>query len=74
MNENLTQGLPGDLAAILRDQSVVVPQDAVVFEAMVNWPSAPSSTASADLLVERETAERPEIYANPSPATTCGVG
>jgi hypothetical protein len=41
-------GLPPDLAAILRDQSVVVPQDARVWELIAKWARAPSNTASAD--------------------------
>lgn len=47
MREDVTRGLPGDLAAVLRDQSVIVPQDAGVFELIANWASAPASTASA---------------------------
>jgi hypothetical protein len=42
-----TMGLPVDLASVLRDQSVVVPQDAAVFELIAAWAKAPTPTASA---------------------------
>lgn len=44
-----TEGLPPDLARVLRDQSVIVPQDAAVFEQIAKWANAPSNTASASL-------------------------
>lgn len=40
-------GLPPDLAAVLRDQSVVVPQDGAVFALIAEWANAKSDTASA---------------------------
>jgi len=43
-----TCGLPKDLLAVLRDQSIIVPQDAAVFELIARWANAPSNTASAD--------------------------
>ncbi len=43
-----TVGLPDELAAILRDQSSVVPQDAGVFALIAKWANAPANTASAD--------------------------
>jgi hypothetical protein len=49
MSEDITRGLPADLASVLRDQSVVVPQDAAVFELIAAWTKAPSMTASADI-------------------------
>lgn len=49
MNEDITHGLPADLASVLRDQSVVVSQDAAVFELIAAWNKAPSITASADI-------------------------
>lgn len=39
--------LPPDLQAVLRDQSVVVPQDHAVWELIAKWRDAPSNTASA---------------------------
>lgn len=42
-------GLPADLAAVLRDQSVVVSQDGAVFALIAAWQNAPSNTASAAL-------------------------
>jgi hypothetical protein len=50
-------GLPPDLARVLRDPNIIVPQDAAVFEAVANaplfaavlsWMNAKSNTASAD--------------------------
>jgi hypothetical protein len=49
MGELTTDDLPADLAELLRDQSVVVPQDAAVFEAVAAWVNAPSAAASAEL-------------------------
>ena len=44
---NPLDGLPDDLARILRDPSIIVPQDAAVFELVAKWMDAPSDTASA---------------------------
>ena len=52
MNEDVTRGLPADLASVLRDQSVIVPQDAAVFELIAAWAKAPTPTASAEIKVE----------------------
>ena len=40
-------GLPDDLARVLRDPSIYVPQDAAVFDLVAKWMEAPSDTASA---------------------------
>lgn len=40
-------GLPSDLAAVLRDQSIIVPQDQRVWELLGSWANAKSDTASA---------------------------
>src|SRR3954452_11158521 len=45
--KNPTEGLPPDLAALLRDPSIIVPQDAAVFELIAKAMDAPSDTASA---------------------------
>lgn len=50
---DVTRDLPPDLAAILRDQSVIVPQHAAVFEAVAAWAKAPTATASAGLTVQQ---------------------
>lgn len=47
----VTRGLPADLASVLRDQSVIVPQDAAVFELIAAWAKAPTPTASAEVTV-----------------------
>lgn len=39
--------MPDDLVEILSDPSVIVPQDAAVFELIAEWMKAPSNTASA---------------------------
>ncbi len=49
MSENSTRGLPADLAVALRDQSIIVPQDAGVFSLIAEWTNAPGVTASAEL-------------------------
>lgn len=51
MGEQVTRGLPADLASVLRDQSVIVPQDAAVFELIAAWAKAPTPTASAEITV-----------------------
>jgi hypothetical protein len=40
-------GLPPDLVRVLRDPSVIVPQDQAVFELIAKMTHAPSATASA---------------------------
>src|SRR3954447_20400413 len=45
--KNPTEGLPPDLSALLRDPSIIVPQDAAVFELISKGMGAPSDTASA---------------------------
>ena len=42
-------GLPPDLIGVLRDQSIVVPQDAAVFDLIGRWAKAPSNTGSSDI-------------------------
>jgi hypothetical protein len=46
---DVTRGLPADLASVLRDQSVIVPQDAAVFELIAAWAKSPTTTASAEV-------------------------
>jgi hypothetical protein len=41
------EGLPPDLARLLRDPRIIVPQDQAVFELIASWMDAPSDTASA---------------------------
>lgn len=41
--------LPPDLLRVLRDQSIVVPQDGALWAKIAEWQNAPSNTASADL-------------------------
>lgn len=41
-----TCGLPVELAALLRDQGVVVSQDGAVFDLIASYRNAPSNTAA----------------------------
>lgn len=50
-----TCGFPVELANLLRNQSIVVCQDAAVWEMIARWHQAPSNTASAALTPEQET-------------------
>jgi hypothetical protein len=45
--DEIRAGLPPDLLAVLRDQSVIVPQDAHVWTLIAEWAKSPSGTASA---------------------------
>ena len=51
---DVTRGLPTDLASVLRDQSVIVPQDAAVFELVAAWAKAPAATASAQVRISAD--------------------
>jgi hypothetical protein len=62
MSEDVTKGLPADLAAVLRDQSVVIAQDADVFELISAWAKAPSATASATIRVAPNANLVEELY------------
>src|SRR5690348_11324982 len=42
-----TKGLPEDLARVLRDPSIIVPQDQAVFEMVAKAQTAPSDTMGA---------------------------
>lgn len=62
MSEDITRGMPAALAAVLRDQSVIVPQDAVVFDLIAAWASAPAPTASAEITVVPDTGLADALY------------
>lgn len=49
MGEHVSPGVPADLESVLRDQSVVISQDAAVFELIAAWAKSPTTTASAEL-------------------------
>jgi hypothetical protein len=69
MSDELTRGLPADLASVLRDQSVIVPQDTAVFELVAAWAKAPTPTASADPVVEVDMGLVSALYQQISPLT-----
>ena len=52
MTDDIARSLPADLASVLRDPSVIVPQDAAVFDLIAAWARAPASTASAEIAIE----------------------
>jgi hypothetical protein len=54
-DERVTRDLPADLATVLRDQSVIVPQDAAVFELIAAWRKAPAAAASAAIMTASST-------------------
>lgn len=71
MSEDVTSGLPRDLASVLQDQSVVVPQDAAVFELLASWAKAPAVAASGDVaLADTEVLDAVYDEALVSPSTT----
>jgi hypothetical protein len=63
MGENdITRGMPADLASVLRDQSVIVPQDAAVFDLIASWAKAPTPTASAEVTIAANTSLFDALY------------
>ena len=75
MGEDITRGLPADLASVLRDQSIVVPQDAPVFDMVAAWAKAPSATAGADIMVGSDLGLLDALYRQTTGAqSTTGVG
>lgn len=72
---DVTRGLPADLASVLRDQSIVVPQDAAVFDMVAAWAKAPSATASARITVGPDISLVESLYHQMDAArSTTGVG
>lgn len=75
MSEDVTRGLPPDLASVLRDQSIIVPQDAAVFELVAAWAKAPSATASAEISAEPDLSLVEALYRQTNAArATTGIG
>lgn len=76
-DQHPTSGLPADLAAVLRDQSVIVPQDAAVFELIAAWRKAPAATASAAITGAPETGlvdaltRQSKVASSTTPAGCC---
>jgi hypothetical protein len=71
---DVTRGLPADLASVLRDQSVIVPQDAAVFELIAAWAKAPTATASAEITLTPELGLFEELYRQTTPSSTTPAG
>jgi len=55
--EKALEGLPSDLATVLQEPGVFVPQDSAVFRMLAEWNNAPSNTESADLHPSGEQGE-----------------
>jgi hypothetical protein len=71
---DVTRGLPADLASVLRDQSVIVPQDAAVFELVAAWAKAPTPTASAQITISPDLGLFEELYRQTTPSSTTPAG
>lgn len=71
---DVTRGLPADLASVLRDQSVIVPQDAAVFELVAKWAKAPTPTASAEIAISPDLDLFEELYRQTTPSSTTPAG
>jgi hypothetical protein len=67
--------MPSDLAAVLSDPGIIVPQDELVFELIATWAKAPTPTASATVTAIPDTGllEHLARQAQAAPATT-GIG
>ena len=55
---------------VLHDQSVIVPQDAAVFELIAAWAKAPTPTASAEISVEPDMGLVEALYRQTRMAAT----
>jgi hypothetical protein len=71
---DVTHGLPSDLASVLRDHSVLVPQDAAVFQLVAAWAKAPSATASAEIVATPELELFEALYRQTTPSSTTPAG
>ncbi len=77
MSDDTTHSLPADLASVLRDQSVIVPQDAAVFELIAAWAKGPATTASAEITIEPDMSlvdmlyRQTQIASSTTPAGCC---
>jgi hypothetical protein len=71
---DVTRGLPADLASVLRDQSVIVPQDAAVFDLIAAWAKAPTPTASAEITISPDVGLLEELYRQTTPSSTTPAG
>lgn len=76
MSEDVTRGLPADLASVLRDPNVFVPADAPVFALVASWMAAPQTTASADLMPPSSASLVDALYeqARVTSSTTVSAG
>jgi len=76
MSEDVTRGLPTDLAWVLRDPNVFVPADAPVFALVASWMAAPQATASAELVPPAASSLVDALYeqARVASSTTVAAG
>ena len=59
---------------MLRDQSVIVPQDAAIFELIAAWAKAPTPTASAEITISPDLGLFEELYRQTTPSSTTPAG
>ena len=71
---DVTRGLPADLASVLRDHSVLVPQDAAVFELVAAWAKAPTRTAGAEITATPDLGLFEALYRQTTPSPTTPAG
>lgn len=71
---DVTRGLPADLASVLRDHSVLVPQDAAVFELVAAWAKAPTPTAGSELALAPDLGMFEEISRQTTRSSTTPAG
>lgn len=71
---DVTRGLPADLASVLRDHSVLVPQDAAVFELVAAWAKAPTPTAGAEIALTSNLGLFEALYRQTTPSSTTPAG
>lgn len=75
MGEEVTRGLPADLASVLRDQSACG-TGCVSVEMITAWAMAPTPTASAEVSVSMDTTLVDALYrqSRMASSTTVAVG
>ncbi len=73
MNEDVFTKLPADLVSLLRDQSILVPQDAAVFELIAAWTRAPTTTATAEIAASLDMSVVDALHRQTRAAITPGA-
>jgi hypothetical protein len=63
-----------DAASVLRNQSILVPQDAAVFELVAAWAKAPTETAGTEITVTPDIGLFEALYRQTTPSSTTPTG